>query len=110
MRLDRLDHLRFDPKHRIEGHHRILKDHRDTAAAHFLHFCCWKRFEVCTLEEDLATDNAARRVDKAQNGKAGYGFARTGFTHQPHDFASTNLKTHPVNRLENAAFGEEMGL
>ncbi len=22
------DHLRVDPQHRIEGHHRVLKDHR----------------------------------------------------------------------------------
>jgi hypothetical protein len=109
MRLHRLDHLGVDPQDRIEGHHRVLEDHRDLRAADRAQALGCGGGQLLAIEPDRAAlDDAAWRIDQAQDGKAGDGLARPGFAHQAQDLARRDLEIDTVDRLGDAFLGEEM--
>src|SRR6056297_996517 len=106
----RLDHLRLDAQNRVQGHHRILKDHRDLVAAQAAHVTVGQAGQVLATKVDLPAHDTARLMDKAQDRKAGDGFARPAFAHQSKHFAFIQRKAHAIHGLDHARFGEEMGL
>ena len=53
-------------------------------------------------------DDAARRIDEAEDREAGDRLARAGFADQPEDFAARDLEADAVHRLDDALLGEEM--
>ena len=59
MREDRLDHLRVDAQDRVQGHHGILEDHRDTAAPEPAHLPVRQSGDV----GQMVRDPAVARVD-----------------------------------------------
>ena len=66
--LERLGDLPSDAQHRVERSHRLLEHHADIAAADGAHLGLGKSAQVASVEEDLAGDDAARRIgDEAQD-------------------------------------------
>jgi len=63
VRLNRLDHLRIDAQNRVQGHHRILENHRDPAAAQGTHALLVGLRQVFPTEQDLAFDPKNERDD-----------------------------------------------
>ena len=63
----RFDHLGIDAQNRVQSHHRILEDHRDTVAAQLPQPCLRGPQHVLTIESDLATYHFARRIDQADD-------------------------------------------
>ena len=55
-----------------------------------------------------ALDDAARRIDQAQDGKAGDGLARARFAHQPQDLARRHVEIDAVDGAGDAFLGEEV--
>ena len=108
VREHRLDHLRLDAQHRIEGHHRVLEDHRDAVAAQVAHPLAVQPNEVLTIVEDAALHHPARRVHQPDDREASDGLAGTRFADKPHDFAPPDLEANPVHSLDDAGLGEEM--
>ena len=88
VRLHRLDHLRVDAQDRIERHHRVLEDHRDAVAAQRAHLAFGQLREVLALIQDRAADDAARRIDQADDGEAGDRLAGAGFADQAQHLAA----------------------
>jgi hypothetical protein len=109
MRLHRLDHLGVDAQDRVQRHHRVLENHRDAVAAKLPHLLIRQLREVLALEQDLAGDDAAGRIDQPHHRKAGDRLARSGFPHKPEHLAAGHGEGDIVHRLHHASAGEEMG-
>ena len=58
--LDGLAHLLADGEDRIEGHQRILKDHRDAVAAQIAQALLGGPAQILSLEQDVAGNDLAR--------------------------------------------------
>ena len=90
MRRYALDHLRIDAQHRIERHHRILKDHCDVAAANTAQLLLRCANELHAVKPDGACHNASGRIDEAENGPSRHRLAGAGFAHQAEHLARMN--------------------
>jgi hypothetical protein len=107
VRLDGFQHLLLDAQHRVERHQRVLKDHRDAVATQLAHLLFVQVAQVPALEQHLARDHFAGRVDQAEDGKTGDGLARTGFADQAHDLAGLDGQVHPAHGGPGAVLGVE---
>ena len=67
------DHLRVDAKHRIERHHRILKDHGDPRATDLTHGGVVEPDQFPALKADTAAHDLPRRIDEAEHRESGNG-------------------------------------
>jgi hypothetical protein len=109
VRADRLDHLRVDPQHRIEGHHRILEDHGDARPAQLAHLAVGQTDEVAALESDPAADDPSRRIDQTHDRESGDRLAGPRFADQAQNAALRDFERHAVDRLDDARPGLEPG-
>ena len=64
---DRFDHLGVDAQHRIERHHRVLKDHCDLVAAQLLPALLGCADYIFSPKADFATDNTAWVIHQAHD-------------------------------------------
>ena len=65
---------------------------------------------VASLEEDLAVDDAPRRVgDQAQDGERRHGLAAARLAHQPERLPLLEVPAHAVDGADRAVLGEEIG-
>ena len=110
MRDNRLDHLRIDPQHRIQRHHRILENHRDAVAAKLSQVLFAQRAKIASLEAQVSRDDATRRIDEAHDRVAGHRLAGPRFTDQSQHLAARDGEGDVVDRLDHARLGEEVGL
>ncbi len=87
MGTQRFHHLHADGEHRVEGHHRVLKDHRDTVAADVADLAFFEVQQVFSVELDGAVADPARFGDEVQDGEGQHGFTGAGFAHNTKAFA-----------------------
>ena len=68
-----------------------------------------QRHQVLALEADRAPlDDAARRIDQAEDREAGDGLAGARFAYQAQHLARRHVEVDAVDRLDDARLGEEM--
>jgi hypothetical protein len=101
-------HLVGDGQDRIERRHRVLEDHCDPAAAHAAKVLLGQADELDPLEPDRTRDDAAGRVDEAEQREARHALARSGFADEPKHLAATEREGDAVDRFDDAGLGEEM--
>ena len=116
-----LGDLVADALHRVQGRHRVLKDHRDVVAADLAHLVLRQLQHILAFQVDLAARNAAAHVGQdAQDGFGNGGLAGAGLAHQAQGLAPLQMQRHAVDRVHHLAVGhilhhqvlhfEELGL
>ena len=111
MKLRDLHQLRRDLQERIERCHRVLKDHRDPLAADLSHLIDRQRTDIDAVKDDLAADDLSRRFrDQPHHREIRHRFAAARFADDAERLALFQLERDPVNRLDDAVFGLEIGL
>ena len=91
---DGLGDLLADRKDRIEGSHRLLKDHRDLVAAHLAHLLGIERQKLAPLQLDAAFDAAGDLRQKPHDRKRGDAFARPRFADDRDRFTGRDIEVH----------------
>jgi hypothetical protein len=101
--------LRADTHHRIEGRHRLLKNHGDVAAAHFAKFFAGSRDEihacaVTCLKPSLTAAARARRLE-AHERERQHRLAGTRFAHDAKRLTFGKRERNVVHRAHPSGFG-----
>ena len=97
---DNLRQLLADCHNRIQGGHRVLKDHGNSVAAHFLIFFVGVINQVSPLEKNLSIqDNPGGIWDQLHHRQRHSGFAGAGFANKAQHFTLFYLEIHSVDRL-----------
>ncbi|RMS12129.1 hypothetical protein ALP75_202894 [Pseudomonas syringae pv. actinidiae] len=109
VRAHRFDHLRVDPQHRIEGHHRVLKNHRDPVALDFTQLTGRELCQVTAFEQHLAATDAPRFVHQTENRKAGDRLARPRLADQPQNAPWLNAQRDVAHRRQHTGAGVKRG-
>ncbi len=107
MRAHRFDHLRVDPQHRVEGHHRVLKNHRHPVALNAAQLRGRQFGQITPFEQHLPATDAPWLIDKAENRKPGDRFARTRLTDQAENTPRLHAQGHITHRWQHACAGME---
>ena len=102
-----LGDLESDGVDRIETGHRLLKDHRDDAAANRQHFALRQGGEVATVELDGALLDHALLAEQTHDRERRYRFARAAFPDEPDDLAPADAETHVLEHPDGAVDGVE---
>jgi len=111
-----LVHLIADPEHRVQGGHRLLKDHGYIVAPEVLHLLLGRFYHIICLsmpqiQPDLALDDLALRpLDQLHQAQAGNGFAAAGFPYHAHGLADGNIEGDAVYALYRAGIRKEIGV
>src|SRR5262249_18189180 len=92
---------------RIQGGHRVLKDHCDLPASKASHLFSVQFQKVAALKDYLAGYYLARRRNQSHNRKACHRLARAGFSNDSEGLAGRDRKAHPVNGPHYAGAGEK---
>ena len=109
MAQDGLDDLLSHGEGGIERGHGVLEDHADLVAANVAQGGGIERHQILAVEMSGAGFDAAAGLEQAQDGHAGDGLARAGFSHDAQDLAGMDVETHPAHGLHFPAPGEEAG-
>ncbi|OIQ65517.1 hypothetical protein GALL_529230 [mine drainage metagenome] len=104
---DGLDQLIANPVQRIEAGERILKDHPDPFSPNTAHLFRRQIVDPQARQKDLATGNAAGRVDQADYRKARDGFSGAGFAHHAQHLALGDIEGNAVDGAQDVAAGDE---
>jgi hypothetical protein len=81
VKLQRLRNLAANGQHRVEGRHRILKNHRNLAASDATHLLVADLEQVAAVEPDLAGHGPRRRMrDQTHEGHSCHAFATARLT------------------------------
>ncbi len=107
---DGLDQLIANPVQRIEAGERILKNHSDPFSPDPAHLVRRQIVDPHARQINLATGDAARRIDQADHGKTSDGFSGAGFTDHAQHFSLGDVKGNSVDGAERAATGGEFHL
>ncbi|BDE05869.1 hypothetical protein WPS_11450 [Vulcanimicrobium alpinum] len=99
-----------DGEHGVERRHRILKDHRDVAAADLAHLGFALRQQVLAFEEDAAALDPPVRGDQTHDRERGDRFAGARFADDPERGARFDGEREPVHGSDGAVFGLERRL
>ena len=83
---ERFGDLAPDRHHRVQGRHRLLKDHGDLSSAIAPHLLCRQLEQILTGKADGAF-HPRGRIEQAQDGQRGDGFPRSRFAHQSKHFS-----------------------
>ena len=110
MELQGLTELPVQREHRVQGRHRLLKDHRHFRAPNTAHIVHVNLQDVLALKEEFSTHNFSGRVgDQAHQRQGAHALAAAAFTHKAKGFSLLNLVRNPVNRLNYTFKGVEIG-
>ena len=107
---DRLGDLVADGEHRVERRHRLLEDHGHGVAADVAHLVVRELQQVAAIEQDLAGHGAPRSFDEAHRRHRRDALAAARFADHPQRLTVPDLEADPVDGLDDAVLGEEVGL
>ena len=112
---ERLDDLLADRMDRAEGRHRLLRDQRDLGAPDRAKLRALRREpgqvdgrRRVLLEEDLAADDAAGRLDDLQDGLHRDALAAPALADDPDDLAGMHVEADAVDRADEPFVEEEV--
>ena len=86
-----------DPVERIEAGERVLEDHADPLAPDPAHFFRRQIVDPQARQIDLAAGDAAGRIDQADHGEPGDGFAGAGFADHAQHLALGDVEGNAVD-------------
>ena len=110
MDAQRLAHLFPDPAHRVERGHRLLKHHRDVAAADAAQPVGVELRQIGAVEVDaLGRDLPRRHRHQPHERQGRHGLAGAGFPHQPDDLPAAHLEGNILQHADMAAVAVEFG-
>src|SRR6185295_6663564 len=105
----RLHNLQANRKHRIERRHRLLKYHRDVAAAHLTHFLVGKLKKIAAFEQNAPMNDAASRLrQQPHDRKRGYRLAAARLANDSDGLATFDRIRDALDRAHDATRGDEM--
>src|SRR5438105_9871491 len=110
MREDGFLELPADGIERIERGERVLEDDADAPAAQAPQLLVRQVVDAPPLEAHLARGDAPGRLEQADDGEPGDGFAGAGLADDPQDFAWRTGKRDVIQRRERAAPRREVDL
>src|SRR5208282_4150991 len=96
---DAFDDLLADRECRIEGRHRLLKDHRQSVAAKLAHRRGGQAAKIDAFEANLAAD-PTRREDEPHYRKCRNALAGPGFADDAQRTSGIERKAYTVDRAE----------
>ena len=102
VRQDGLDELLADGVERVQRGQWILKDRANLAATDGAHLRVGQVVDTLAFEQDFAAGDAARRLQQADDGRAGERLAGARLADDAKDFAGRNLEGDVVQRQERA--------
>src|SRR6218665_77136 len=88
---------------RVQRGQRVLKDGADAAPANVAQLALAELVDALALQQDLARDDAARRLQQADDGRAGERLAGAGFPHHAQNLAGCDGKADVIERAQAAA-------
>jgi len=100
----RFGDLVADSKDRIEGAHRLLKDHADMAAADTHHFGLARSNQIGAAEHDLPAELGGARRHQPQHRQRCHGLAAAAFPDDTDNLAGLHRKGDIVENLHPAFF------
>ncbi len=109
MRGHRFHELLGDAQHGVERGHRVLKDHRDLAAAHVADFVLAEPREVAATKDDAAADDARGLVQQPHDGFRADALARAGLADDAERLAGAEVEADAVHRAYRPGVGQEPG-
>ncbi len=102
-------HLVADREDRIQGRHRLLKNHRDIAPTDVFDLAVRQRHKITTLQFDTACRDPARRHrDKAQDRQPRDCLATTRLAHQSQGLVGVHVETDTVHGPHHAVLGAKL--
>ena len=110
VRLDAFANLLTDGQHRIQGGHRLLKNHRNFSAADLAHVavrsfqqisCRVATLTIAGRVPDLSASNLPGRLNQPQNGQSRHALAATGLSHHPQGASAPQRERHIIHRAHN---------
>ena len=110
MQAYRFDHLRRNPEIRIEGRHRILKDHRDPVASYFPQTRIAHLQQIFAVKQHFpAFDFPRRRLNQIDNGKIRNALSRTRLADESERFAFMQVESQTVDGFYDSRVGVKIG-
>ena len=100
-------HLVTYAEDRVQGHHRILKDHRDLAAAHLAQVLRGQLPEIHAVNQHSACRHLSRCVDQTKDRETGDALSRPTFAHKTHDPARLHGEADIVDSCDMTCAGLE---
>src|SRR6218665_864383 len=88
---------------RVQRGQRVLKDGADAAPANVAQLALAELVDALALQQDLARDDAARRLQQADDGRAGERLAGAGLPHHAQNLAGCDGKADVIERAQAAA-------
>src|SRR4051812_22320398 len=110
MRLECFTDLPPDRQHRIERRHRVLKDHRDLAAADPAELCVGEADQVTAVELRAPTRHAPGARQQPQDRQRRHTLAAARFADDAERLARRDLERHAVDRIDRPALCPELHL
>ena len=93
MGLEAFDHLFPDREHRVQGHHRILKDHRNAVATDASQAAILHARQLLAVEGDATAGDIAGLGDQVQQAEGRDRLACPGLTDDPQSLAAIEAET-----------------
>ena len=104
-----LDELLSDGKHRIQGGHRLLENHRDLLAADLTHLILGHLYDIFSLEEDLAALDLPRLLDQSHDRERSHALSTAGLTYDTQRFSFLYIEGNIIDRFYEAGLGMKVG-
>ena len=102
---DRFRNLTADAPHRIERRHRVLKDHRQLAAANGAHRIEREARNIAATQPDFAAHDPQARRQQPHDGQHRDALARAGLAHQPEHVIRRDIERDAVDQANRALGG-----
>ena len=105
--LERLADLPADGQHRVERGHRVLKDHRDLAAADRAQLLVRQREQVAAAEHRRALRDAPVARQDPEQGQRGDALAAAGLADDSERLAGCDVEGDPVDGVDEPSLRPE---
>ena len=102
MQPDRLRDLLADGQHRIQGRHRLLKDHGDPVPPNPADGTLAQLQQILAVEEDTSAVDGSRIAEQAQDGQSRHALARAALADDGEGFAGTHLQRDALHGAHDA--------
>src|SRR5690606_6157927 len=106
---ERFRDLVADGEERVQGRHRLLKDHRDAIAADRLPLALVIGRQILAVKEDLPARHPSRLTDRPHDRHGGDGFTAAAFADERHHFAPVDGQIKVIDGLYRPVHGRQLG-
>ena len=98
-------------QHRIQGRHRLLKNHRNVVPADIGHLLLGQAQQITSVELNFALHNLAARLgNQPHDGQGSHALATTRFTHDADNLTRIDINVNPVDGANLVVLADEVRL